>query len=315
MLIIGSTALDSALRERGAHLCRTPMDLDLMCYECEMRRFADSYGLVLTQLADYKWQGTWSNKVHGMPLYHTAEFEMLEVSESGRAYSEYSALAKTWPDKEFDLKLAPLEVLFSIKRSHRFYPRAWKKHMQDYGMMKQLVCGDVLEDITKIREKETEQRYGVLKTPSLDKTADDFFNDNVSNRTFIHDDIHGVMAHRERPMFEYIKRDATKVSCSRAKFEELPYMDRVRCVLEEAYVIALERMIIPMVFAGGKPYTTDQAFDWAIMRIGTTLCSGWFREFAVENYHNIVISREDFTKKFFRAVDDGRIKLIKEKRA
>jgi len=42
-----------------------------------------------------------------------------------------------------------------------------------------------------------------------------------------------------------------------------------------------------MLFGGGKGYTSREAFDWALMRICTTLCSGWFREFATVNYFKI----------------------------
>ena len=152
-----------------------------------------------------------------------------------------------------------------------------------------------------------------LKTPSLARKAEDFFDDNVSNKTFIHDQIHEVMAFGERPMFEKIlKEPGVSVACSKEKFNDLKYLDRIRCVQEEAYVIALERAMIPMLFEKGPLSRPKDAYLWAVMRICTTLCSGWFREFALENYDDLVLFyNSDYVDKFLNAVEDGRIKRIK----
>jgi len=115
-------------------------------------------------------------------------------------------------------------------------------------------------------------------------------------------------------MFEYIEKDPDdpdSVACSKEKFFELPIGDRIRCVLEESYVIALERCILPMVYEGKPPVTSTEAWDYAIMRICTTLCSGWFREFATMNYSAIKSMRNwGYADKFFQAVQHGKIKRI-----
>jgi hypothetical protein len=307
MLVIGSQALFWRTVFLKDVKFREPSDLDVICSKDEALKFAAHYQLTLKELAPHKWAAD------NAPGFGHVEFELLEESESGRAYLEY---INTLPESErlhgSFLEWAPASVLYSIKRSHRHYPRMWQKHIWDYHLLKTMVDGvDVLADITKIRERETEERYGKLKTPSLNKNAQDFFDDNVSNRTFVHDDIHAVMAHREKPMFEYIKVSLDKVACSKAKFFELAEADRVRCVLEEAYVIALERCIIPMLFAGGRYTTSEEAIAWAIMRICTTLCSGWFRDYATENYpliHGYYDRR--YVEKFLTAVQEGRIKRI-----
>src|SRR5690606_12312797 len=158
--------------------------------------------------------------------------------------------------------------------------RQFEKHIHDYHLMLPLVGGDKLSDITKKRRKEIEESRGKLKTPSLQKKTDEFFDDNVSNKTFIHDHIHAVMAYKDKPMFEYIKPDPDRVTCSKDFWEKLSQKDKIKCVLEEAMVIALERAMIPMYFDGGRLADPHKAFKWALMRICTTLCSGWFRQFA-----------------------------------
>jgi hypothetical protein len=312
MIVIGSTALEFQMKRLGLPF-RQPADLDVICTEAEMREHARLDGIVLTKLAEYKWQGAsrdWRNTIGKV------EYELLEHSQSGQRYLNYV----NWQPRDLlysgyagiEMIIAPLEVLYSIKMSHRHYPRAWKKHMEDIILMHSINFGDdVLGDTTKIREKETAERYGALKTPSLNKTAAEFFDDTVSNKIFIHDQIHEVMAHRERPMFEYIKKDTEKVACSKEKFYDLNFLHQRFCVLEEAYVIALERCILPMLFAGGPPVTSAEALDYAIMRICTTLCSGWFREFATMNYGAIMAARDKFyVERFLAAFEDGRIKKI-----
>ena len=96
--------------------------------------------------------------------------------------------------------------------------------------------------------------------------------------------------------------------CDKRLWTIFPYEDKCKCVLEEAYVIALERKILPMIFGAGKGYTSDEAFDWALMRICTTLCSGWFREFATKNYFIIKkLYNKDYVEKFLTAYEKGDI--------
>ena len=310
MLVIGSTALARVL-----DIGRVSADIDFICTTDEMIDYVKAYSLQIKPLAQYKAAGL--DKAGNI----RAEFELLHESESGRKYVEYTAAHPSylWVASGCPLPMyyAPIEVLYSIKKSHRHYPRAWKKHIQDLMLMNDTVAGwDVLSEITKIRERETEIREGRLKTPSLATSKEKFFNDNVSNQLFIHDQIHEVMAHRDRPMFEYVKKypdDPDSVACSKEKFFELPVGARIQCVLEESYVIALERCILPMVYQGRSPVTSDEAWDYAIMRICTTLCSGWFREFATMNYSSIKAMRNhQYAEKFFRAVQDGKIKRIEE---
>jgi hypothetical protein len=87
------------------------------------------------------------------------------------------------------------------------------------------------------------------------------------------------------------------------------FEDKCKCVLEEAYVIALERRIIPMIFGGGGGYTSEEALDWALMRVCTTLCSGWFRNFATNNYYDIKrLSNKNYVEKFLTEYENGNIK-------
>jgi hypothetical protein len=297
MLVIGSKAL---YHWYGGQIGRKPKDTDVICTKEEMNIWAETEKVKLQERSN--------GKFSGLSLWNGPfEFELTEESESAKMYYELQVLEEL----NNDINYASTAILFSIKSSHINYPRFWEKHIRDFHLLKNTFNGvDSLCDITKLRRKETEVRYGKLKTPSLNKTKNDFFDDNVSNRTFIHDDIHNVMAHKEKPMFEYIKLDPNQVACSKDKFfNSLTAEERIQCVLEEAYVIALERCIIPMLYEGKRYISAKNAFDWAVMRICTTLCSGWFRKFAVENWPAIQLAYDNsFDKRFLQAVDSKTIK-------
>jgi hypothetical protein len=308
MFIVGS----HAMRAYGLTK-RKPADLDVICTMEEMERFCSTYGIIPRHLHGPSWI------LDGTPFKHV-EFLLSdgpEGSQAAKLYTEYMdklALAQkegTRTDTVVTnlngvvMFYAPPEVQYSMKRSHRFLPKQWEKNIRDYHVLKNYVDGiDVLAYITVVKQAETK----VLKTPSLNKSKADFFDDHVSNHTFEHDQIHEVMAHRDRPMFEFIKIDADKVACSKEKFNALRFEDRMRCVLEEAYSIALERAVIPMLYEGAKFADSEKALQWSLMRISTTLCSGWFRDFAVENYPTIWDFRnKHYVNKFLTAVDEKRI--------
>jgi hypothetical protein len=296
-VIVGSAALLHHLMmiaSPAEQTFRRIADIDVICKTAEMQKLCGFYNVKPRPLSNAHWIADIDDN-----LKHI-EFEVIECSPSGKAYYDYCN----------GNGFAPIEVLYSLKRSHRFEPRHWQKHIGDYHLLKNLVGGvDKLADITKMRVAEMKAHH----LPSLNKTKDEFFKDDVSNHVFEHDQIHEIMAHRERPMFEYISDGSSTVKSSRAKWEELSLPDRVKCVLEEAYVIALERGVVPMLYEGKKLADSKSALQWSLMRICTTLTGGWFREFAVENFPLIWQSRDDnYVAKFLTAVDEGRIKRIGE---
>jgi uncharacterized protein (UPF0332 family) len=244
-------------------------------------------------------------------LYDTKNIEihLIEKSESLRLYSEYINQSCG------EIKLAPLEVLFSIKKSHIHYPLKFEKHIKDYCIMFDSLDGvDKLDYITKVRIKETEERLGKIKTPSLKKTSKEFFgqSEKFVKSFFIHDDMHKIVAHYDIPLYEKMKDESDLVFCSKEKWNNFPLEDRIKTVLEEAYVIALERKILPMLFSGGDYWKDESAFKWALMRICTNLTSGFFREFATNNYLRILDSyNRNYVLDFLEKYNSGLIKRIK----
>lgn len=313
MIIIGSFALQHGLGKVGLKLLKRKgvSDYDFIATRTEATDFIEAAGCTVIQ--------TGLNRV----LAKAPDGKMLEfdthsdIACSNNLYRMYLQTFRTADTVELygiKVEIAPLEVMYSIKRAHRHSPKKFAKHVGDYNQLHQHFKGvDILDKITKVRYKETVEREK-LRTPSLKKASGEFFDDNVSNKTFVHDEIHEVMAHGPRPMFEQIlKEPGVSVACSREKFEALGFVDRVRCVQEEAYVIALERAVIPMLFEDGPIANPRDAYRWAVMRICTTLCSGWFREFALENYDDLIYFMDDgYVNKFLNAVENGKIERIQK---
>ncbi len=194
-----------------------------------------------------------------------------------------------------DVKLKGLAIL---KRSHLHRPLNFEKHIRDYHNIK-AVCGefdDRDKEILKRRIKLTKAKYKD-RVPSLMKSNDEFFDDFVK-KYYIHDQIHEVVAHEDRPMYEKLKVDMSQAFCERELWDRLTHNQKIKCIREEAYVISLERFIIPEWIENGRNYPPKMAFDKALAKICTSLTSGWFRSYSIENWPEIRKYDVDFVKKF-----------------
>lgn len=120
--------------------------------------------------------------------------------------------------------------------------------------------------------------------PKLNRKKSEFFNPDAGVQyIYDHDSIHEAMKHGDKPAYSYFKPDEAEVLTSRKMFEALPYEVRLNAVLEESYVLALERSQIP------HPKSDPEwSFLTALEKVCTSITSGWFREFAWENYHQAV---------------------------
>lgn len=194
--------------------------------------------------------------------------------------------------------------LMLIKRSHLHRPLNFAKHIRDYHKLHSLFGNQIdgrykelLANLTKI----TKEKYGD-RTPSLKKSKREFFDDYVT-KYYEHDDIHYATCYYNEPIYEKLKPDPDMVWCSRKLWNDLAHDDKIRCVREEAYTIALERYIIPKMKTGETPPPAKFSFYWSLERICTTLTSGWFRDFAIDNWLEISQYDIDFVAKFERNID------------
>lgn len=233
--------------------------------------------------------------------FDSVEFLNRKALNNSKFCGDVVTLYHTKSDKWwFNYNICTPEELYIQKRSHLHRPIKFIKHIHELELIKK-ECKDigswpVNSSILKERTKLTKEKYGD-RVPSLNKTNEDFFDDPVT-KYYVHDDLHEVVAYYERPLYEKLKLDGSMAKCEKELWNELSYEDKVNCVREEAYVIALERFIIPHLIKGKKHRPQTYAFYSALEKIATTLTSNWFRDFAIDNYFEIKSDPVDFLSKF-----------------
>lgn len=175
-----------------------------------------------------------------------------------------------------------------IYRSHLHRDHNWDAHITKYHkfILPLLEDSSHLDDpILLSRIKLTKKEYP-QGNPNLNQSNDSFFDDPVA-KVYDHDFLHELYAYEDRPMFEKLKgKDEVSRNsawCSKHYWEQLSHLQKLQCVAEESYVIATERFLVP----NDWNYPTKKAFYFALKKICTTLTSGWFRDFAIDNFPEV----------------------------
>lgn len=185
-----------------------------------------------------------------------------------------------------------------MKRSHLHRPIGFEKHIRDYHFLKEHIDPALIDEVyftlLKKRTKATKDKYGD-KHPSLKQNKKEFFDDYVK-KVYEHDDIHYATCHYDAPLYERLKLNADTVFCEKDLWNEFSHDDKIKTVREEMYVIALERYLIP-----DPRMPSKLATDKSLARICTNLTSGWFRDFAIDNWPEIRNYDYDFVGKFLKA--------------
>lgn len=190
-----------------------------------------------------------------------------------------------------------------IKRSHLHRDYQFDKHITMYH--KYILPNEnsrfilkaytnFLKDRIKLTKKEFPQG-----NPSLKKTNDDFFDDAVK-KVYDHDWLHELYAYDDRPMYEKLKKpdQLDQAWCEKDLWNELTQQQRNQCVAEECYVIATERFLVPK----GFDFPPKLAYITALKKVCTTLTSGWFRDYAIDNYPSV-----------YELFDINKVNQVKEK--
>lgn len=189
------------------------------------------------------------------------------------------------------LDVISLDGLRLIKRSHLWREYNFEKHMCHY-------VKHIMPSISRLGTRPydltawnwlLEERISLTKkafpqtNPKLNVTKDDFFDDYVVKK-YDHDLLHEIVSYYDKPMYSLLQDGTDSVWCSKSKWDELEHFQKCYCVAEEAYVIAAERFLIRSDWKKSKRIS----FIWAMNKICTTLTSGWFRDFAIDNYAHIL---------------------------
>lgn len=294
MLLMGSRALLHHYPVVG----REPKDWDYICTELQLTNWVN-YGLSKISLFERTAKGA-----HAIKDGEHYEFEVASEGNSASAMLDYARDVS----QGREVWCATPTQLLILKLSHRYLRNSphFQKTMQDIHFLrsKGVVLDEPQRELLKQREKET---Y-TYDHPNLKQSKQQFFNDTVPY-IYDHDSIHRAVVAGARPAYTLFSEDGEEVKSSRTKFDSLPLATRCAAGLEESYVLAIERSLVP--FPGAL--TPRQAFLKALEKVCTSITSGWFREFCWENYRQIASMYDDgYYVRFQEALAAGNVLPFKE---
>lgn len=298
-VLIGSRALEMICRSRGVELYRACVDLDYLCTEEEWQAEAQKFSKDrFVEIVERKGNKGHIKMIAGAHL----EYDIAQPGDSTDALIQYiKENADHLPRIGYDV-VAPLDVLYLLKMSHRFKKDSphFLKTMKDIHFMRKLGAKipEELEDTYKLRQKES-YNYG---HPNLNVKSKDFFKGDEVPYVYDHDTIHEAVAVLGDPAYKSYMKDDSEVMTSKEKFFAQPKHIRLLGVYEEACVLALERSQIPFGEDVDGP-TPKQSFMMALSKVCTSITSGWFREYAWENFQVVVklyeqMGQDDYVARF-----------------
>lgn len=296
MIMIGSRALEIQLEREAKKFYRPCLDLDFLCTEKEWSiafiRYTHEEGVELVERTGNKGHVKLTDGTH-------IEFDIAQPGDSTDILIQY---CKASPQSMFlnngDF-VAPVDVLYLLKMSHRYKKNSphFFKTMNDIHFMRSLGAKipPELEEVFKLREKET---YN-YSHPNLDVKSKDFFKGDEVPYVYDHDTIHEAVAVLGVPAYKSYMKDDSEVMTSKEKFFAQENHIRLLGVYEESCVLALERSQIPFNFE----VPARQSFVMALSKVCTSITSGWFREYAYENFHVVMkfyesMGEDDYIERF-----------------
>lgn len=304
MLVIGSRAA----QHHGLMLERKPKDWDLICTPAQYHKFVkkNSSRIIKDEELSHNKRHIILSENKGCPLSGHLEFEFAIRGNS----SEDILGLRDHQSKKQGLFYARPSVLLLLKESHKYKKNSpfFKKTMDDIHYLRTRGNVEGLSSILKKREQET---Y-TYQHPKLNQKKKDFFNTEGVNYKFDHDSIHRAVARFDEPCYNYFKKDKAEVFCSKSKFFDLDEEYKLGSVVEESIVLALERCLVPFKFTTHP----NKAFLMALEKVCTSISSGWWREYAWENYYQALdlyeSEYESYVDKFMEGLYNGTILKHKE---
>lgn len=295
MIIIGSNAINKHLKT----FREFPSDVDILCHFDEAIKFINS-------LDNVKMAKPINNgKKYIVKTDIIYEIEIIQNDIKEELYNYIKNDKNSIHDGIFTYP--SLNVLYALKESHKYLKNNphFLKTMKDIKFLRSLNC-KIDSDFVDLFKKIEQDTYD-YSHPILNQTKSNFFNDTVKY-IYDHDTIHEAVKINERPAYTYFIKDGSEVLCSKKKFFECSEHIRNSAVLEESYVLALERSIIPHETS----FKRKEVFDYALMKVCTSITSGWFRKWSWENYEKVQeMYNDNFVDKFELALKNGLIKPFK----
>jgi hypothetical protein len=308
LLVIGSHALKDITG--AAELGRTPRDLDVIGTWEELLDY-QTHARIAYPVSGKKWfirfnPNAWNPS--GIVEFEIAwpgspEEKLIKYGEA-LPNSEWSVMTSASPAANAFIKVANKDILYTLKMSHRYLKDSphFQKTRGDIILLRRYGAQIWNQKWFDAREKET---YA-YSHPKLSQRKQNFFADDGIDYLYDHDQLHEIVKVGKTPAYTKYQTDGEEVLSDHKKFLQLDHVTQLSGVYEEAAVLALERSVIPH---SGEP---RKAFLMALEKVCTSITSGWFREFAWENYDQVLhlldsIGDDWYYRKFKEAVAEGEL--------
>lgn len=176
-----------------------------------------------------------------------------------------------------------LRGLSALKLSHLSLDYRWIKHISFWHKYLKPHFNQDDWELVKRREKLTLIDAN-QKNPTLSMSNVDFFDDFVLKK-YDHDYLHELVSFYDAPLYTRLKFSNKRdlAWCEKQLWDEFSHDDKLRCICEEASTIALERFLLPQ-----KERYPNVAYYKALQKVCTSLTSGWFREYAIWNWEELM---------------------------
>lgn len=299
VLIVGSVATRLHFKEARS----SRLDVDIICREEDfipfVHRFAGQDIVRSEVFSDGK--KIMAQNARGLVV----EAEIAHPGSTVEAILHWAEQDKGSLVVEPGILAASVDLLYMLKMSHRYKKNSphFYKTMEDILFLRDRGA-TIVKKIKPLYKQRMLDTYDYAH-PNLKQSKKDFFTDTVPYK-YDHDSIHRAVAEGDIPAYAMVKDAQDEVHMKKENFKAAPILVQLRCTLEESYVLSLERAIIP--FNITDPVAQKQAFNTALMKVCTSITSGWFRQFSWENYH-IVQSMYDrsYIDRFNAALENGAI--------
>lgn len=290
MLRIGSFALTHHFSDapRGATL----KDSDYICTIEEYESFVAKAKQGKTLLAAYPV----SSDHFVVKLTHNRIYEF-DIAWPGNTSEELLLRGEQY--------VASPNTLLMLKLSHRYKKNSphFLKTMRDIQFLRSKGA-EVTEDLQPILKRREKETYS-YSHPKLNQGKKTFFTETDKFYKYEHDDIHVAVAVGSSPAYTAFAKQGQEVLSSKKLWDRASSLTKTYAGVEEAYVLAIERSLVPHPGV----LSPKQAFDKALEKVCTSITSGWFREFCWENYDRIQQRyNESFYYKFLAALERGEIR-------
>lgn len=301
ILIIGS----SALVRRGIDIGRIPVDCDIIA------RPSDALEYIMGMVKGKEYKISYSSDVryiYAIPVDKNDKIFEVEI-----AWPETTALSLLEILESRGrgmVSTATVNEVFALKASHKYKKNSahFQKTRKDIMVLR--AAGARIPKYLKEWYKERVRETYNYKHPKLKGVKkDEFFSDDGIRYVYDHDAIHEVVKHLDRPAYRFFQPDGEEIHTSKEDFFAQPHSTRILAVLEEAYVLSLERSIIPFTLWGDEQ-KMRKAFDIALEKVCTSITSGWFRKFAYDNYDEVAsLYNNEYVYRFHAMTASNSIKL------